>query len=155
MERLTEHYGDRYIRIKGCTSAYLNKERKSAPASNAVVRLAAYEDTELSPEEIMGLCEMDRRAKMADLLRLEEYQALGPVEELSALVKARDEAVESWRGFCSKCAWRGKRHLSDGQLDARCKTCLENGKCNWEWRVSGSSSLRRRRDEHGSDYSRH
>lgn len=44
MERLTEHYGDRYIRIKGCTSAYLNKERKSAPASNAVVRLAAYED---------------------------------------------------------------------------------------------------------------
>lgn len=91
MERLTEHYGDRYIRIKGCTSAYLNKERKSAPASNAVVRLAAYEDTGLEPEEIMGLCELDRRAKMADLLRLEEYQALGPVEELSALVKARDE----------------------------------------------------------------
>ena len=91
MERLTEHYGDRYIRIKGCNSFYPREERKSAPASNAVVRLAAYEDTELSPEEIMGLCEMDRRAKMADLVRLEEYQALGPVEELSALVKAWDE----------------------------------------------------------------
>ncbi|MBC5580886.1 hypothetical protein H8S23_05160 [Anaerofilum sp. BX8] len=55
MERLTEHYGDRCIRIKGCTSAYLNKERKSAPASNAVVRLAAYEDTGLEPEEIIEL----------------------------------------------------------------------------------------------------
>lgn len=53
--------------------------------------LAAYEKTGLEPEEIMGLCEMDKRAKMADLLRLEEYQAIGTVEELSALVKARDE----------------------------------------------------------------
>lgn len=44
MERLTEHYGDRYIRIKGCNSFYPREERKSAPASNAVVRLAAYED---------------------------------------------------------------------------------------------------------------
>ena len=53
--------------------------------------LAAYEKTGLEPEEIMGLCEIDKRASMADLLRLEDYQALGTVEELSALVKARDE----------------------------------------------------------------
>lgn len=46
----------------------------------------------------------------------------------------RDAAVESWRGFCSKCIWKGKQRLSDGQLDGRCKTCCENGKCNWEWR---------------------
>lgn len=104
MERLTEHYGDRYIRIKGCNSFYPREERKSAPASNAVVRLAAYEDTELSPEEIMGLCEMDRRAKMADLLRLEEYQALGPVEELSALREAREEG-RIHNGRCLECKY--------------------------------------------------
>ena len=44
MKRLTEHWGDRYIRIKGCNSLYLNEERKRAPTCNAVVRLAAYED---------------------------------------------------------------------------------------------------------------
>lgn len=37
-------------------------------------RLAAYEDTGLTPEQISGLCSMSERAKMADLLRLEEYQ---------------------------------------------------------------------------------
>lgn len=55
MERLTEHYGERYIRIKGCNSFYPREERKSAPASNAVVRLAAYEDTGLAPEEINNI----------------------------------------------------------------------------------------------------
>ena len=41
-------------------------------------RLAAYEDTGLTPEEIMGLCRMDRRAKMAELLRMEENKPLTP-----------------------------------------------------------------------------
>lgn len=54
--------------------------------------------------------------------------------ELARVTAERDAAVESWRGFCSKCAWNGKQRLSDGQLDARCKTCRENAKCNWEWR---------------------
>lgn len=45
MERLTEHYGD-YIRIKGCKTLYPNVERRGANASNAIVRLAAYEDAE-------------------------------------------------------------------------------------------------------------
>ena len=39
-------------------------------------RLAAYEDTGLTPEEIMILCSMDRRAKMAELLRMEENKPL-------------------------------------------------------------------------------
>lgn len=53
--------------------------------------LQAYKDTGLEPEEIMGLCEMDRRAKMADLLRLEEYQALGPIGHLRELVQAEND----------------------------------------------------------------
>ncbi len=44
----------------------------------AIDRLAAYEDTGLTPEEIMGLCRMDRRAKMAELLRMEENKPLTP-----------------------------------------------------------------------------
>lgn len=54
-------------------------------------RLAAYEDTGLEPEEVCGLCEMDSRARMADLLRLEEYQALGPVHHLRELAQAEQE----------------------------------------------------------------
>lgn len=39
-------------------------------------RLADYEDIGLTPEEIIGLCSMDRRAKMAELLRMEENKPL-------------------------------------------------------------------------------
>lgn len=55
MERLTERYGDGYIAIKGCTTAYSDKERKGAPHANAIVRLAAYEDTNLTPADINDL----------------------------------------------------------------------------------------------------
>lgn len=44
MERLTERWCAGGIRIKGCSTLYADKERKGAPASNAIVRLAAYED---------------------------------------------------------------------------------------------------------------
>ena len=49
MDRLTEKiesYGNMYIRVKGTISLYKAKERKGAPASNAIVRLAVYEDAE-------------------------------------------------------------------------------------------------------------
>ena len=41
-----------------------------------LTRLAVYEDIGLMPEEIIGLCSMDRRAKMAELLRMEESKPL-------------------------------------------------------------------------------
>lgn len=53
IERLTEHVGE-HIRIKGCKTLYPNVERKGANASNAIVRLAAYEDTGCKPEEIQA-----------------------------------------------------------------------------------------------------
>lgn len=51
-------------------------------------KLKEYLDTGLTPEEIIGLCEMDKRAKMADLLRLEEYQSLGDIARLRQLAEA-------------------------------------------------------------------
>lgn len=90
IERLTIHDG-KYIRVKGCKSLCPSRERKGANASNCIVRLAAYEDTGLEPEAIAILCDMDNRAKMADLLRLEEYQALGPIDHLRELVEAERE----------------------------------------------------------------
>ena len=54
--------------------------------------------------------------------------------ELEKVKRERDAAIKDWKGFCAKCAWKGKQYLEDGQMDARCKTCRENGKCNWEWR---------------------
>lgn len=54
-------------------------------------RLAAYEDTGLEPEKIYRLCDMERRAKMADMLRLEEYQQLGTIARLRELAQADRE----------------------------------------------------------------
>ena len=63
---------------------------------------------------------------------LEEYEK--KKDELEKVRRERDAAIKDWKGFCTKCAWNGKQYLADGQMDARCKTCRENGKCNWEWR---------------------
>lgn len=55
-------------------------------------------------------------------------------EQLAESQRREQAAVESWRGFCSKCLRRDKQYLSDGQMDAVCVTCRANGKCNWQWR---------------------
>lgn len=52
MEKLTEYVDGKYIRIKGTKSLYPKNERDGAPLSNAIARLAAYEDTGLEPEEL-------------------------------------------------------------------------------------------------------
>lgn len=50
--------------------------------------LKKYKATGFEPEEISGLCSMSERAKLADLLRLEEYQALGTIDHIRELVQA-------------------------------------------------------------------
>ena len=72
--------------------------------------------------EIMDLC-------MEAALALEQFQA-----ENDRLRKERDAAVESWRGFCSQCAWKNHQYLADGKMDDMCRTCRDNAKCNWKWR---------------------
>lgn len=54
--------------------------------------------------------------------------------ENDRLKRERDTAVESWRGFCSQCAWKNHQYLADGKMDDRCRTCRDNAKCNWKWR---------------------
>lgn len=86
------------------------------PRQEAVDRLAAYEDTGLEPEEVAELksaSELERKvgsiagenldriirsaeavlAHIEDREELQAYRALGPVEELAALVKVRDEGL--------------------------------------------------------------
>ena len=83
MERLTYDFciGDKHCwQVKGadnleCREVCRNQGDNGCsgcPIAKAFDRLAAYEDTGLEPEEIMGLCEMDRRAKMADMIRKEK-----------------------------------------------------------------------------------
>lgn len=70
MERLTKRIGE-YIEIIGCKSLYPTEERKRAPATSAIVRLAAYEDSGLTPDEVSELakvvrckdCEYKKKAK--------------------------------------------------------------------------------------------
>ena len=57
MEKLTEYVDGKYIRIKGTKSLYPKNERDGAPLSNAIARLAAYEETGLEPEEIRKFLE--------------------------------------------------------------------------------------------------
>lgn len=62
-----------------CASNCINEDfdcNDCVKLDEIVARLAAYEDTNLTPEEIMILCSMDRRAKMAELLRMEENKPL-------------------------------------------------------------------------------
>lgn len=56
MERMTERCSGG-IRIKGCSTLYPNVERKGAPMASAIARLAAYEDTSLTPEDVKRLKE--------------------------------------------------------------------------------------------------
>ena len=55
------------------------------------VCLGKYEDTGLTPEGIIELCAMSNRAKIADILRLEEYRDIGPIDHLRELVQAEKD----------------------------------------------------------------
>lgn len=80
MDRLTINLSNGHAGIIGHT-----------PDQTVYDRLAAYEDTGLEPDEISALCNMSERAKMADHLRLEEYQALGPIDHLRELAQAEKD----------------------------------------------------------------
>ena len=73
MERLTHRYTDG----EAWASIYKIYACGEYECRGPIIdRLAAYEDIGLTPEEIMILCSMDCRAKMAELLRMEENKPL-------------------------------------------------------------------------------
>ena len=95
MERLTK-YGDTSHENKVCCIHFMGKEctehsghcSDNCPWEEAAwSKLAAYEDTGLEPEEIEKLCDMDRRAKMAEMLRDEEKNGIS-TDRLRELVEA-------------------------------------------------------------------
>lgn len=100
------------------------------PLASAIQRLAAYEDTGLEPEEIPTGLELAN--VYGAMLLLKRYQALGVVEELAALVKARDEhkAYKLDGFYCDICE---KKHLRVVEINgiyftrAEAETALEGG----------------------------
>lgn len=85
MERCTERLNDHQIRIKGCSTIYGSTKRKGAHLQNAIITLAAYEDTNQMPEDILSDTEMAEIACAMELLK--KYQALGTPERLKVLLE--------------------------------------------------------------------
>lgn len=112
MDRLTEHDGE-YIRIKGCKTLYASQERKGAPASNAIARLAAYEDF----LERLG-CEIDDISRVA----AELDAALADVPHECCTCKHKPQKY----GVCGMGCEVGPLEIDHAQ------------RCNWEW--SGAQS---------------
>lgn len=80
------------------------------------------------------VCGEERAKEAVELVRTLQAENEKLRADLEQVKRERDAAIESWRGFCAKCAWSGKQYLSDGKMDDRCKTCRDNNKCNWKWR---------------------
>lgn len=96
MERLTH----RYTSGMAWASIFNVVARGENECTGPIIdRLASYEDTNLTPKEIMGLCSMDRRAKIADLLRMEENKPL---------------ALEQLREMCGEPVWAMLRLPTNG-----------------------------------------
>lgn len=62
MERLTERWCKGMVRIKECSTAYPDKERKGAPMASAIARLATYDDAmPLERAQELAQAEKDER----------------------------------------------------------------------------------------------
>lgn len=87
MEKLTEYVDGKYIRIKGTKSLYPKNERDGAPLSNAIARLAAYEETGLEPEavEYLKLASMGKA-----IAEIKEFEGV-PIDRLRELAQAKKE----------------------------------------------------------------
>lgn len=87
MEKLTEYVDGKYIRIKGTKSLYPKNERDGAPLSNAIARLAAYEETGLEPEavEYLKLASMGKA-----IAEIKEFEGV-PIDRLRELAQAEKE----------------------------------------------------------------
>lgn len=84
MERLTERKSNMVL-IRGCRTVYGSKERAGTPLGSAIARLADYEDTGRTSEEVIGA-----------LTQLESYkkQGLEPYD-YAVMRSAMDDAEEA------------------------------------------------------------
>lgn len=87
MERLS----DRAIEIiNELHTERLDYNSEYLPLIDAANKLGLYEDLGLEPSEVSVLCDMDRRAKMAEMLRTEEKYSLS-IDRIKELVEADRE----------------------------------------------------------------
>lgn len=141
MERLTEYVDGKYIRIKGTKSLYPKEERDGAPLSNAIARLAAYEESGLEPEELeenqneaydrgyqCGMNYSGRRWTEAfeigyqsclkykglrwdEAEELQRYREIGSIDRLRELAQADREGRVTIEPKARKCPKCGKMRL--------------------------------------------
>ena len=87
MERLS----DRAIEIiNELHTERLDYNSEYLPLIDAANKLGLYEDLGLEPSEVSVLCDMDRRAKMAEMLRTEEKYSLS-IDRIKELVEANQD----------------------------------------------------------------
>lgn len=147
MKRLTKRENNGSITIENATKI-----------AEAFDRLAAYEDTGLEPHEVSGLCEMDKRSRMVQMLRWEQAEAEGRLVVLPCKVGSK-----VWlTGWWDVCTWVSKlpspieRRLryfsveSDGVYAYFKDGCINVkyfGKTAFLTREEAEEALRRKKDE--------
>lgn len=134
-ERLTEHCHNQYIRIKGCRSLFDDVERKNAPMSSAIARLAAYEDTGWSPEEIKAMAPAatlrDRDAKLELLWDKFADVPMNPetecIDEPFLGFPAGTHREDIWHWFDERHS-RGVAYLLNGDMQSveKCYVVTDN-----------------------------
>ncbi len=78
----------------------LDYNSEYCPLIDAVSRLAAYEDTRLTPEEVTALCEMDKRSRMTKMLRWEEAETDGRLILLPCKLGDTVWYIAPWSEIC-------------------------------------------------------
>lgn len=107
-------------------------------------KLQRYEDTGLEPDEIIALCDMDRRAKIADMLRLEESAGIS-IDRLRELARADREGRVKIDPKALKCPKCGKMRLFP-RIDWKYYYCYS---CKTQFtREAAEAALKEREAEH-------
>lgn len=121
-----------------------DNECSGCPIAKAFDRLAAYENTGLEPDEIISLCDMDRRAQMAEMLRIEERcgKSIDRLKESEELVLESENSMNDYIfiiGMPGKCGdggnggeqvekvWRGEWIIQQGEHKEYIKRCSKCG----------------------------
>lgn len=109
MERLTERLGNSVI-LNGCRTQYAASELPGQYTRNAIVRLSAYEDSGLTPEEV------------AELKTL--WDMYGGEEGITAAFKAKEELELIQKPEqCGDCSGIMYRQTKSGKIVPCDKTC--------------------------------
>lgn len=75
------------------------------------------------------------RVQRAATMREKTLQIVEQLQvALEQTKRERDAAVADIPKRCCFCKHERHMYHVDGRVDGVCKTCVENGRCNWTWR---------------------